>query len=72
MIRFCGQVIRFNVQLPVLSKESVISAKKTPNFAVFLQFEMFDFAGAIDGMSMYEQQRDLTLEISECADFAGK
>ena len=42
--KLCRQVIRFNVQLLVLPKESAISEKKTRNFAVFLQFEMLDFA----------------------------
>ena len=32
-----GQVIRFNVQLPILSKESVISEKKkTQNFIIHI------------------------------------
>ena len=64
-----GQSIIFNFQLPALSKESVISAKKTHNFAVCLQFEMLDFTGAIDGNLMYTQTRELTFYISECVDF---
>ena len=56
-----GQVIRFNVQLPILSQESVISDYKTHNFAVFLKFEMLDFAGAVGGSLIYTENGDFDI-----------